>query len=531
MKFSARLVGAILRQTYDIKERPDSPHRAGAVRGALAYCEGAPLSSEWLYVADPAAQAPPAVSPALIVLAGDADAKGGREQAGQTQTRSEQEQRGWEQAGQIRILAAHDGQRVSAADVLNDLTRAFEFYNDWEAHLSRLEMADAPCQELLTLSARVLGNPLALINVDQSSVALFPCDPEKAGAAAALFPDTEAGQIRLINALLQDSDFRENLKRTDPYWGPAYILGFRTLNINLAEDGRQNGYLLSLAEQARPLTESDMDLLTVLSPFVGLSLSRIREYRAETNTSLHRILKKILSERTLDYTEASRILASLGWEPAHDYLCLIFRLTYLDRHSLPSAAICRYMEEQFPFSSSFVYEDDIVTFFDLSLNPEEPEDVMDRLKPFIRDSYLKAGYSRVVRGHMNLRRQYVQAFLALDVGGRKAPYRWIHHFDQIAMPYLLEQMTRRLPGDMIAHPGVLRLAAYDREHKADYIRTLRTYLDRGRNTVHAAAALYIHRSTFLYRMGKITEILESDLSDPEELLYIELSLRLLPQEN
>lgn len=48
----------------------------------------------------------------------------------------------------------------------------------------------------------------------------------------------------------------------------------------------------------------------------------------------------------------------------------------------------------------------------------EAEDVFQGLVLFIRDSILKAGYSRAVTGHMNLRRQYHQAYTALKLGER-----------------------------------------------------------------------------------------------------------------
>ena len=130
---------------------------------------------------------------------------------------------------------------------------------------------------------------------------------------------------------------------------------------------------------------------------------------------------------------------------------------------------------------------------------------------------------------MNLRRQFVQAKTALDVGARKYPYQWINYFDQVAFSYILEQSVRRLPARMLAHGGVLRLLESDHVHGTEYIKTLRCFLDHHQNAVQTARELYIHRSTFLYRMEKIRELLESSLEDPEEVLYIMFSLRVLEQ--
>jgi DNA-binding PucR family transcriptional regulator len=158
------------------------------------------------------------------------------------------------------------------------------------------------------------------------------------------------------------------------------------------------------------------------------------------------------------------------------------------------------------------------------------DEIASVLVYFIRDSYLKAGYSRVMQGHMYLRRQYIQARTALDVGSRRKPYLWIHHFDQIALTYILEQATRRLPGNMLCHEGLLRLKEQDEKNQTEYVPTLQAYLECHLSATQAARQLFIHRSTFLYRLERIKEILQSDLEDPEEIFYLELSLRLLMQD-
>ncbi len=50
------------------------------------------------------------------------------------------------------------------------------------------------------------------------------------------------------------------------------------------------------------------------------------------------------------------------------------------------------------------------------------------------------------------------------------------------------------------------------------------------NAVKAAKALFIHRSTFLYRMAHIREMVHIDLEDPDQLLYLLLTCKLLEKE-
>ena len=53
----------------------------------------------------------------------------------------------------------------------------------------------------------------------------------------------------------------------------------------------------------------------------------------------------------------------------------------------------------------------------------------------------------------------------------------------------------------------------------------------GPETVQTARELFIHRSTFLYRLERIKSILGTDLADPDEILYLMLSFRLMDRES
>ena len=131
---------------------------------------------------------------------------------------------------------------------------------------------------------------------------------------------------------------------------------------------------------------------------------------------------------------------------------------------------------------------------------------------------------------MNLRRQYIQAKTALEVGNRKRPYQWIHRFNQVAMTYILEQATRKLPASMLSHENLLELKKTDEEHHSELYETLKVYLEQNLNATQTAAELYIHRSTLLYRLEKIRSILQSTLEDPDEIFYLNLSVRMLELE-
>jgi DNA-binding PucR family transcriptional regulator len=69
-------------------------------------------------------------------------------------------------------------------------------------------------------------------------------------------------------------------------------------------------------------------------------------------------------------------------------------------------------------------------------------------------------------------------------------------------------------------PGLLRLKAHDSHASSEYWRTLRVYLESAMNVTLTAKKLYLNRSTLHQRLKRIEKLLELDLKDPYNRLYI-----------
>ncbi len=410
--------------------------------------------------------------------------------------------------------------------IFNFIQDLYDTFDTWDERLSTILLSNGSVRDLLSVSLEIFHNPLCVIGLDFTPVANAGTEriPEKYH----LYSE-DGLNIEYVNALAQDEDYTKMLDADVPVFFPGYITGLNTLNVNVRQDGHTT-HRLVLIEYEHPLDKGNGYLLSHLAGYVEYLLYHEQAPASRQSDALHKILITVLSDRTADYLDISQRLSALGWSTQHDYLCLIFQITYLDQKKITTRAICNYLDKQFPYSCSFLFKEEIVAYFNLSRLEMDADTVAGKLTYFIRDSFLKAGYSRPMKGHMNLRRQYIQASTALDVGSRKKPYLWIHHFNNVALTYILEQSTRRLPGYMLCHEKLLDLQRMDREQNTEYMLTLRTYLEENLNATQAASLLFIHRSTFLYRLDKIKNILDSGLDDPEEIFYLNLSFRLLEQE-
>jgi hypothetical protein len=80
-------------------------------------------------------------------------------------------------------------------------------------------------------------------------------------------------------------------------------------------------------------------------------------------------------------------------------------------------------------------------------------------------------------------------------------------------------------GDTLSGP-VARLIAYDRKHSSNLVETLNSWLDAFGDVAAASAAVFVHPNTFRYRLRRLSEVGEIDLSDPGQRFAAMLQLRL-----
>lgn len=92
--------------------------------------------------------------------------------------------------------------------------------------------------------------------------------------------------------------------------------------------------------------------------------------------------------------------------------------------------------------------------------------------------------------------------------------------------YLFKKCTDELPADALYPAGLQRLIAYNQKAYVDYLETLQIWLEEGCNDSRTAERLFIARNSFLSRKEKLLQLLESDLSDPNERFRLQFCLRL-----
>ena len=261
------------------------------------------------------------------------------------------------------------------------------------------------------------------------------------------------------------------------------------------------------------------------------------------------LLKKSIETGSFDRRSLdSELKQVLGWSNTGDFKVLLARASGQKKASL--GAFCRSLINEYPEIIAFVYQQSVVIV--TNFYRKFKEENYQKLLQFLQENNYRIGVSNGFTSVYDTRKFYRQARIALDFGVTKeaekvdaapqqpedsaeeqpeipevAPIPEIFYFSDFALSYILDKATEEFDQHELSSPIYLRLEKYDKEYNTDYLKTLKVYLFNNQNAVQTAKDLYIHRATIIYRIKRICEIGQTELTDPQELLHLYLTFQLL----
>lgn len=259
----------------------------------------------------------------------------------------------------------------------------------------------------------------------------------------------------------------------------------------------------------------------------------IHTYRqhAETDafSSFRPFFLEVLNGKTFPEADMEKHLRRIGWGKSGRFMLL--KLTAKGYgSSVPTLTYtCSQLESI--LSDCCAVQDGIFIYCAVNLSsPASIEQLETTLPVFLRENLFQAGISCIFKEFSSVRTYLKEADLALFLGQEKNPNSWIHNFSDCRLDYMLHQLQAEIPIRDLCHPAFTSLLSYDREHPgADLFETLHQYTLHMFNASDTARQLFIHRTTFFYRLRKIQELIPVDLESPDERLLLTISAKLLSQ--
>lgn len=412
--------------------------------------------------------------------------------------------------------------------ILETLLNLFDRYIQWEYQLNQLFFQGVSVSALCELGQTITGNPFYIhddwfIIVAMSSLVPGIMPPEQVSSS-----DKGFVPRKYIDEFKFDSDYQASYSnRGAALWTSSHPdATARSMYVNLWEGEIYRGRLLIIEEYAA-FRSSHFLLAECIAQravsMIGKSISDgQRQYR-----SMDEVVLSLLESGSTDTAGQAQLLDMLEWKRTDLYLCIRLQHQQADASPVLGHVLHSDLFQIFPDSYILFIESQQCIVLNLTKHPDQSSHIRHLISPVCRDYYMYAGISSPVSGIDGLSQAFIQAGIALDQAFYLRSERWVFPFTTVALEYMLRSIQTPLQSANLVSPALLELLSHDGAKGTDFFLTLRTYLLNERDIPKTAEALIIHRTTLLYRLKKIQALTGINLEDPDERLYLLLSLKLL----
>ncbi|OCA88129.1 transcriptional regulator [Bacillus sp. FJAT-27225] len=153
-------------------------------------------------------------------------------------------------------------------------------------------------------------------------------------------------------------------------------------------------------------------------------------------------------------------------------------------------------------------------------------EILRILEKHILKTAFQIGIGRQYRRIDSLHKSFSEATESIRLMQRLNHQNGVAHFEDHSVYHFLDSNIKDLQLEDFFMKRLGKLYEQDKTQGTDYISTLENYFANNINISETAKAMFLHRNTVIYRIDKIKEILNTDLKNSEELLQIQLALKI-----
>lgn len=157
------------------------------------------------------------------------------------------------------------------------------------------------------------------------------------------------------------------------------------------------------------------------------------------------------------------------------------------------------------------------------------EAVLRRLSARYGQLNFSAGIGREKAGLGKVTESWNEARYAIKAGRRikkKEEGPGLTSFEKLGCLCFLSQLEDSMAAADFYYEYMGAIERYDRESEGALAETLEAYFANGMNLRKTADALYVHKNSVIYRLGKVESLLGKKLSDDQVLFHLQLCLKL-----
>ena len=381
-------------------------------------------------------------------------------------------------------------------------------------------------QYIIDIGSELLGNPVMLGDSNHRLLAYSRCDDVTDGAWTEL-RDTGYCSYEYT----EKYDFKQPIE--DAVNSPVPVIRdlgkeskVRRIFAKVVVDNMIMGHLAVL-EHHKTFNEKDLEMTSFICDVIASEMLKNTHYNDSKKIMMEMLMVELLEGSIKDEKTALARMKYLKWIPKDKLYVLAVKCNRYE----DSFGLIAYIRDTLPN----LLEGKVATFYDnhiifiMGCGEDQylkREDFFNLIL-FLQKNELYAGMSQGFSNVMRLKKYYEQALTGIELGTKIGKQETFYVYEDYAIYDMIAICSKKKDMTDFCHPALLKLMAHDAKHKTDYVDSLYAYVFKAGNMVAAADALYIHRNTMSYRIGKIQEIIGLELDNDDLTMNLFVSYKLL----
>ena len=277
-------------------------------------------------------------------------------------------------------------------------------------------------------------------------------------------------------------------------------------------------------------SKDDIEYVQVLSQILALEFQKQNTFAAPTGLKYEFFLTELLRGSTLSPTYISKRLNFLGYRPEKYFSVLCLRFDDPETTSTVPSAYYEDLLSLIPKSMVVFYEGYLTVVFSHAEVTAFSEETKERLNVFLLLNHMMGFVSYPYKNLADSTRFLKQSMTMLHFYRKKESLSKLIYYGDFYFDHLFTlacQYSSPSALEDSIHPIIRSIQEYDMENNTEYLMTLKTFLHNNCNVAQTANFLHIHKSTFFYRLNKITDLFHFDVNDHATLFAFEYSLSII----
>lgn len=342
--------------------------------------------------------------------------------------------------------------------------------------------------------------------------------------------NTSTMSLDMINDLMTDVDFQNAIKHDNAF---PYYYGDENKTsycFNIKMNGQYEARILVQHKQGYPFY-GGLSFVQYMGEYLTQLLSYSYEERKHGIVlyGFYDIMRDLLHGIPKNTDEIQQQLVTRGWEDNHTFQVYFFQFIESENASVTRQYYQVEMENLFASCCVLSDGENLCCIRNLTVTDSNRWDMRQELSVFLRENLCKAGISRQFDDITRLHNYYLEAKNALKIGTNSQSTWWYYPFEKMVLPYIFQQAAKEIDAHQLYHPAICTLLEYDQKQHSDMVHTIYEYMKNRYNVTQTAQALFIHRTSMLFRLQRIEQLTNIDWNSWNDRVHLAVTFELMKQ--